>query len=570
MLSKVKKMFTLYYSSKTHRYLSWYFRRTFFMSKVLKGKTPLETKVNNLLVEAKKSLDNNNTIEKVLYTKVFELSNLEISLKKLKNNVNSGVDGEIKGQISLERLIKLSKELETHRYKPKPNKRIAIPKSDGGVRYLGIASVIDKVVQGAILNLLTPLVEKDFSSLSYGFRPGLSCHDALYVIKFKWQAIKWVINIDIEKCFDKLHHKILIKELSKYCDQATVELIIKLINVGYVDIHNLNDRTVYSSIGIPQGSLISPILSNLYLNVLDKFVEFKLLPEWNRGEFRKYNPEYYDKHKLDEQDKAILNKYPELEESIKRIKHKRFLFEKGSRRDSKDTTFRRLHYCRYADDFIFGFIGTKDEAKIINTKIIEFLETNLKLSCNIHKSKINHSSESTKYLGVFIKWLPNNKITKIVDDVGVPKYKAISYNRAQLRLPTKDLFQKAVDRGYAVVRESRKNLVRSTSNRKLASLELKTLVNHYNSIIRGLLSYYSCINQRSDLWKVISIYRKSCALTIADKLKLGTASKVFAKYGKFLRIKNDIGIEVSRLEWPDTLKTNLNFKRGKSSINRPF
>ena len=159
--------------------------------------------------------------------------------------------------------------MASQKYRPKPSKRIAIPKPGGGVRYLGVSSQIDKVVQGALLNKLEPVFEPIFYEKSYGFRPGKGCHDALKEIKYGWKAVTWVIRFDIEKCFDKIHHKLLLEKLGNFCDQSTIELIRKLLKVGYVDVHNLSERSGYNAEGTPQGSLISPILCNIYLHELD-------------------------------------------------------------------------------------------------------------------------------------------------------------------------------------------------------------------------------------------------------------------------------------------------------------
>lgn len=116
----------------------------------------------------------------------------------------------------------------------------------------------------------------------------------------------------------------MLQKLEPYCDQATIELIRKLIKTGYVDLHNLNDRRRYAVEGVPQGSILSPLLSNLYLHELDQFVTEKLLPMWNKGAVRlRDRTEYHQEHKLTNEDNYIIRVYPELENAIKRVKHKR-------------------------------------------------------------------------------------------------------------------------------------------------------------------------------------------------------------------------------------------------------
>lgn len=125
------------------------------------------------------------TPQKVLLSQVYEMTNLVQGLSKLKEGVAPGVDGELKANITKDRLLKLQKDLKRQSYTPKPNRRVPIPKPNGGTRYLGIASAIDKVVQATIKLLLEPILEKVFLDSSIGFRPGRSCHLALHVMRYR-------------------------------------------------------------------------------------------------------------------------------------------------------------------------------------------------------------------------------------------------------------------------------------------------------------------------------------------------------------------------------------------------
>lgn len=517
-----------------------------------------------------------NKTKLITYKDIINPDNLESALKRIKNNVSPGIDGEIKKQITSKRLNELHKELASQKYKPKPARRVSIPKPDGGVRFLGVASSIDKVVQGALLNKLEPVFEEIFLDVSYGFRPNKGCHDALKEIKYGWKAVTWIINADIQKCFDKINHELLLEKLEEFCDQPTIELIRKLLKVGYVDVHNLSDRNNYSTIGTPQGSLISPILCNFYLHELDEFVSRELIPKYNIGKYRGKSAEYSKRYSLDNEDVKILEKYPELKKSLARAKHNRFAkSDKLTSSKVIDSDFRRLFYVRYADDFLIGFTGPRKEAQDIYQALEETL-TGLKLEINHEKSRIYHSGErNIKYLGMYLRYYSHNQVVWRKDgssvensiDKQVPALQAKAINNVQFRAPIDKMLERLVDRGLAKRRKD--GTTRGSAYLKWCMLEDAQIVTRYSSIIRGILNYYSCINKRSELWKVFAILRKSCALSLAHKHGLSSAARAYARYGPNLTIRDDTGRIKSTLFYPKSLKTKIDFKTRKDRVIYP-
>lgn len=439
---------------------------------------------------------------------------------------------------------------------------------------MGIASQVDKVVQAAVLIQLEPILENIFLDCSYGGRPNRNCHLALKVIKTKWQNVTWIINIDIQKYFDTINHDILLEMLSEYCDQAVIELIRKFLKCGYIDLYNHPNTLEETDIGTPQGSLISPILSNLYLHLFDRFMVEQLLPLWNRGNERRFLSGYQTRKLLSAEEQKVVDSLnlKGLKEAIGRLKHNEWVKQGLPSRDPKDNNFRRMHYVRYVDDFIIGFTGTKAEAEEIKSIVESYLLDNLKLNTNETKSYIGYSSDrNIKYLGFYIRYIFNNKI---VIDSKVPfkngeglgyQLKSTSINQAQLRIPVELLLRRAVDRGYGKIRKN--GSIRPSSCRKLSSLEDKQIVLRFSSIIRGLMEYYSPANRRSDLWQIVAFYRKSCALTLADKHKLKTAAAVYKRYGPNLKISDPVKKKETVLFYPTTLKSTANFKLGKQIIS---
>jgi group II intron reverse transcriptase/maturase len=505
---------------------------------------------------------------KITYEKIISIAQLTLALKRTKTNSSPGLDGEQKKNFTEDKLKTLHKELKSQKYQPKPVKRIEIQKKTGaGVRSLGIASQRDKIVQAAILIELETVLEKVFSEHSFGFRTGRNCHDALHRVKYNWQNVTWLISLDIQKYFDTINHEILIKELHKYCDQATVEVIIKMLKCGYVNLET-NLKIDRLKEGTSQGSLISPILSNLYLHVLDSFVENHLITTWNFGEERRFVKGYQMRKILSVKDKLLLEEYPELKDSVMKVKHNRWVLEGNPSRDPCDEKFRRLYYVRYADDFLVGFCGTKAEAEKIKEELVNFLQSELKLAINIEKSRIYHSTDKNiLFLGCYIRYQPNKIIADPYKSIeyGIIQLKSQAINNASLKAPIDRLLEKATERKYAVKKDN--GHFRATAKRELTGLPEKDIVNRYSSIIRGILQYYSCVNQRSDLWPVVSLYRKSCALTLADKLKLRTAAQAFKRFGPLLSINDITGKVITKLYYPESLKTKVDFKRGKTNID---
>lgn len=201
--------------------------------------------------------------------------NLKIAKQKVKKNKGaSGIDGmEVKelDEYLSKHLDEIKKQIRNKKYSPKPVKRVEIPKPDGGVRNLGVPTVADRFVQQAIAQVLTPIYEPKFSESSYGFRPDRCCEMAiLKALEFMNDGYQWVVDIDLEKFFDNVNHDKLISLIMKdvKCGEI-VSLINKFLKSGIM----IDDEYKESVIGTPQGGNLSPLLSNIMLNQLDKELE---------------------------------------------------------------------------------------------------------------------------------------------------------------------------------------------------------------------------------------------------------------------------------------------------------
>ena len=208
-----------------------------------------------------------------LIDKVYSLENLRRAYKSVKaSNGAPGVDGQTVqafGENLEAELERLHLELKTKTYRPSPVRRVEIPKPDGRTRPLGVPTVRDRVVQQALLNILQPIFEPDFHPSSYGYRPGRSCHQAVakaerFMNKY---GLRYVVDIDLSKCFDRLDHELILKGVNrKVSDGSVLNLIRSFLEAGVMKDGAYSE----TDIGSPQGGVISPLLANIYLDHFDQ------------------------------------------------------------------------------------------------------------------------------------------------------------------------------------------------------------------------------------------------------------------------------------------------------------
>ena len=279
-----------------------------------------------------------------------------------KGATTPGMTDETVDGMTLEKVSLIIESIRHEQYRWTPVRRTYIPKKNGKKRPLGMPTWSDKLVQEVIRLILEAYYEPQFSDHSHGFRPQRGCHTALTAIERPWTGTRWFIEGDIKGCFDNINHEVLLSIIAeKVHDNRLMRLLSYMLKAGYVEEWKYN--STYS--GTPQGGVISPILSNIYLDRLDKYVESALLPMYNRGRKRRINPLYKSAtHKL-----CRMRAKGEVEKVRQLIKLRRTL--PSTRPD--DSEYRRLKYIRYADDFLLGFIGPKAEAQEIKESLRKFL-----------------------------------------------------------------------------------------------------------------------------------------------------------------------------------------------------
>jgi group II intron reverse transcriptase/maturase len=327
-----------------------------------------------------------------LYRQLFNLSLYELAHGRIYANhgaMTPGADGETADGMSQARTLRIIDALRHERYRFQPVKRAWIPKKNGKLRPLGLPSWSDKLVGEVIRLLLEAYYEPQFSGRSHGFRPGRGCHTALREVEDVWSGTTWFIEGDISDCFGSLDHEIMARILAeKIHDNRFLRLIRNMLEAGYLEDWEWNATLS----GVPQGGVVSPVLSNIYLDRLDKFAETVLIPEYTRGKIRVANPEYA------RLTRAISDAWRRGDRrAVRQLRVRRRGVPRG---DPGDPGYRRLRYIRYADDHLLGFTGPKAEAEQIKQRLAEFLRDDLKLELNQDKTLITHArTQAASFLG---------------------------------------------------------------------------------------------------------------------------------------------------------------------------
>jgi len=304
-----------------------------------------------------------------------------------------GATAETVDGMSLTKIDAIIDLIRHERYRWAPVRRVMIPKANGKQRPLGIPTWSDKLLQEVIRSILEAYFEPQFSPHSHGFRPERGCHTALAEVQSVWTGTKWFVEGDIKGCFDNIDHTVLLSILrEKIQDGRFIALIEGLLKAGYLEDWRYN-KTLS---GTPQGGIVSPLLANIYLDRFDKFVEGTLIPEFTKGKRKRVSPAYLNTYKR--MKRAIASgrdaDADKLREELKDLPPV----------DHSDPNFRRLRYIRYADDFLLGLTGTKEEAETIKGRISAFLGDNLKLEVSQEKTLISHAvNEPARFLGYEIK-----------------------------------------------------------------------------------------------------------------------------------------------------------------------
>jgi len=423
-----------------------------------------------------------------------------------------GVGRETADGMSEEKIDQIMEAMRHERYRFAPARRVHIPKKNGKLRPLGMPTWSDKLVGEVVRLLLEACYEPGFSGFSHGFRRSRGCHTALREINNTWTGTVWFVEGDISDCFGSLDHEILLSIMAeKIKDQRFLRLIRNMLKAGYLEDWDYHEMLS----GCPQGGVVSPILSNIYLHKLDEFVEQELIPQYTRGTSRRKNPGYSRIQKRLEDAKGQGNRA-----EARNLKKQLRAIPCG---DPADPGYRRLRYTRYADDHLLGFAGPKSEAEEIKTRIAEFLRETLGLELNRQKTLITHArSQRARFLGYDITVQHDN--TKLTDG------RRSANGNIALKVPPD-----VIKAQCARYRQHGKPWHRS----RLQNLDDYDIVRKYGAEYQGVVNYYLLAH---DVYRLNTLHwnaMTSMLKTLAAKHH-STVSKTAAKYKAKIETRNGL------------------------------
>ena len=502
-----------------------------------------------------------------LYRILFNEELFYVAYQKIASNGGSttkGSDGRSIDGMSLARIETLIASLKDESYQPHPSRRVHIPKKNGKTRPLGIPAFEDKLVQEVVRMILEAIYEGHFETTSHGFRPKRSCHTALLHIQKTFSGAKWFIEGDIKGFFDNIDHDVLVGILrERISDDRFIRLIRKFLKAGYVE--DWTFHNTYS--GMPQGGIVSPILANIYLDKLDKYVK-EYIRHFDMGTKRRPGKESND---LANERKRTVRKLKKVKDGtekaalvarLKAIEQERAAFQSG---DEMDGSYRRLKYIRYADDFILGVIGSKEDALRIKEDIKSFLSESLALELSEEKTLITHTGKSAKFLGYEITVTRNNHQRRDVQG----RLRRTYGKRVRLNVSMATLRDKLLEYGAMEIKlRNGKEIWKPKCRSGLIFNDDLEILDRYNRETVGFCNYYLIANNCVVLHNFRYIMEYSMYKTFAGKYR-STVRKINKKYrlNKLFTVKYEQqGVIKSRTFYKTSFKRRTTAFNGSCDI----
>lgn len=471
------------------------------------------------------SLANKEEVFTKLYRYLLRPDIYFVAYKNLYANngaATKGVNEDTADGFSEAKIDSIIKALADETYQPMPVRRTYIQKKNNRkkLRPLGIPTFTDKLVQEVLRMILEAVYEPIFLDVSHGFRPKRSCHTALKQLRREFNGTRWFVEGDIKGCFDNINHTVLVGLLSnKIKDARITKLIYKFLKAGYLE--NWQYHKTYS--GTPQGGIISPLLANIYLHELDKFV-MKLKSEFDTPGVGQITPEYRELHNEIKRLSHRLTKVTgeEREMVLAEYKPKR---QKLMTIPCTTQTDKKLKYVRYADDFLIAVKGNREDCQWIKSKLAEFIGDTLKMELSEDKTLITHSSKCARFLGYDVRVRRSGKIKR--GGPGHVKMRTLN-GGVELLVPLNDKIRQFVfTKGVAIQKED--GSMFPVHRKYLVGLTDLEIVSVYNAELRGICNYYGMASNFCKLHYFSYLMEYSCLKTLASKHKT-SLSKIIDKF----------------------------------------
>ena len=471
------------------------------------------------------SLANKEEVFTKLYRYLLRPDIYFVAYKNLYANsgaATKGVNEDTADGFSEAKIDNIIKALADETYQPMPVRRTYIQKKNNRkkLRPLGIPTFTDKLVQEVLRMILEAVYEPIFLDVSHGFRTKRSCHTALKQLRREFNGTRWFVEGDIKGCFDNINHAVLVGLLNnKIKDARITKLIYKFLKAGYLE--NWQYHKTYS--GTPQGGIISPLLANIYLHELDKFV-MKLKSEFDTPGVGQITPEYRELHNEIKRLSHRLTKVTgeERELVLAEYKPKR---QKLMSIPCTAQTDKKLKYVRYADDFLIAVKGSCEDCQWIKSKLAEFIGDVLKMELSEDKTLITHSSKCARFLGYDVRVRRNGKIKR--GGPGHVKMRTLN-GGVELLVPLNDKIRQFVfTKGVAIQKED--GSMFPVHRKYLVGLTDLEIVSVYNAELRGICNYYGMASNFCKLNYFAYLMEYSCLKTLASKHKT-SLSKTIDKF----------------------------------------
>lgn len=471
------------------------------------------------------SLANKEEVFTKLYRYLLRPDIYFVAYKNLYANsgaATKGVNEDTADGFSEAKIDSIIKALADETYQPMPVRRTYIQKKNNRkkLRPLGIPTFTDKLVQEVLRMILEAVYEPIFLDVSHGFRPKRSCHTALKQLRREFNGTCWFVEGDIKGCFDNIDHAVLVGLLNnKIKDARITKLIYKFLKAGYLE--DWQYHKTYS--GTPQGGIISPLLANIYLHELDKFV-MKLKSEFDTPGVGQITPEYRELHNEIKRLSYRLTKVTGEERKLVLAEYK-LKRQKLMSIPCTAQTDKKLKYVRYADDFLIAVKGSREDCQWIKSKLAEFIGDALKMELSEDKTLITHSSKCARFLGYDVRVRRSGKIKR--GGPGHVKMRTLN-GGVELLVPLNDKIRQFVfTKGVAIQKED--GSMFPVHRKYLIGLTDLEIVSVYNAELRGICNYYGMASNFCKLHYFAYLMEYSCLKTLASKHKT-SLSKIIDKF----------------------------------------